>query len=246
MKFGVISLFPEFVESIKDFGVVGRGFKREILQLNSYNPRDYTLDKNGRIDDSPYGGGAGMVMQLQPLRDAILAAKADMPKAKVYYMSPQGKRLDQKMVEQLALEEEIIFLSGRYEGIDERVFEYIDDEISLGDYVLSGGDLAAMVVIDAVSRKIKGVLGSEESSEADSFSDGILDYPHYTRPEIFDGKEVPSVLLSGNHAKIKLWRRSQALAKTMQKRPDLLELKELSKSDKKLLEDIKAEQGNRS
>lgn len=244
MRFGVITIFPEFVSCIKDFGVVGRGFETNLLQLKTYNPRDYSLDKNARVDDAPYGGGAGMLMQVQPLRDAILAAKAEFPEAKVYYLSPQGKRLEQSKVEELALSKELILLSGRYEGIDERLFAYIDEEISLGDYVLSGGDLAAMVLIDAVSRKIAGVLGSCESSEADSFSDGILDHPHYTRPEKIDGMKVPSILLSGDHAKIKLWRRSKALEKTLQKRPDLLDIKKLSDSDKKLLEDIKA--NNRS
>lgn len=244
MKFGVISLFPDFVESIKKFGVVGKGFETSVLQLKTYNPRDFSLDKNTKVDDTPYGGGAGMLMQVQPLRDAILQAKAEMPKAKVFYLSPQGKRLDQVLVEKLALNKELIFLSGRYEGIDERVFAYIDEEISIGDYVLSGGDLAVMVLIDAISRKIDGVLGSYASSEADSFSDGILDYPHYTRPEMVDGMAVPKILLSGNHAKIKLWRRSKALEKTLQKRPDLLDIKQLSDSDKKMLEDIKT--NNRS
>lgn len=242
MNFGVITIFPQFVNAIKNFGVVGRAFEQKILNLNCYNPRTYSLDKNAKVDDSPYGGGAGMVMQLQPLKDAILAAKAQLPQAKVYYLSPQGQRLEQKKVEELAKCKEIILVSGRYEGIDERVFAYIDEELSLGDYVLSGGDLAAMVLIDAVSRKINGVLGTFASSEADSFSDGLLDYPHYTRPEIIDGQKVPSVLLSGNHSEIEKWRRAQSLKKTLEKRPDLLDLIELSASDKKLLAQIKAKQ----
>ncbi len=223
MHFGVITLFPEFVKSVANFGVIGRGFEKETLQLSCFNPRDFTLNKHGRVDDEPYGGGAGMIMQMQPLRDSIKHAKSQLPKAKVIYLSPQGKQLNQAKVSELSQAEELILLCGRYEGIDERAFAYIDEEISLGDYVISGGELAAMVLIDAVSRNITGVLGNEQSSQTDSFSFGLLDYPQYTRPALFDGMQVPQVLLSGDHEKIRQWRQEQAIQVTKKKRPELLE-----------------------
>ena len=222
MKFDIITLFPEMFSAIQEEGVIARAMKSSLISINTWQLRDFSSNKYKNVDEKPYGGGAGMVMQVKPIRDCITKIKQSSPNTKVIYLSPQGKKLDQNLVEELATFESITMLCGRYEGIDERVIENdIDFEISIGDYVISGGELAAMVLIDAISRRLPGVLGNEVSLK-DSFTDNVLDYPHYTRPEVIDGQNVPEVLLSGNQAKIDAWRLEQSIKKTKQKRPDLL------------------------
>ena len=222
MKFDIITLFPEMFSAIKEEGVIARAMKKSLISINTWQLRDFSSNKYKNVDEKPYGGGAGMVIQVKPIRDCIAKIKQSSPNTKVIYLSPQGKKLDQNMVEELATFKSITMLCGRYEGIDERVIENdIDFEISIGDYVISGGELAAMVVIDSISRRLPGVLGNEVSLK-DSFTDNLLDYPHYTRPEVIDGQTVPDVLLSGNQAKIDAWRLEQTIKKTKQKRPDLL------------------------
>ena len=222
MKFDIITLFPEMFSAIKKEGVIARAMKNSLISINTWQLRDFSSNKYKNVDEKPYGGGAGMVIQVKPIRDCIAKIKQSSPNTKVIYLSPQGEKLDQNMVEELATFESITMLCGRYEGIDERVIENdIDFEISIGDYVISGGELAAMVVIDSISRRLPGVLGNEVSLK-DSFTDNLLDYPHYTRPEVIDGQTVPDVLLSGNQAKIDAWRLEQSIKKTKQKRPDLL------------------------
>lgn len=221
MKFDIITLFPEMFSAIKEEGVIARAMKKSLISINTWQLRDFSSNNYRNVDEKPYGGGAGMVIQVKPIRDCISKIKQSSPNTKVIYLSPQGKKLDQKLVEELATFESITMLCGRYEGIDERVIENdIDFEISIGDYVISGGELAAMVVIDAISRRLSGVLGNEVSLK-DSFTDNVLDCPHYTRPEVIDGQSVPEVLLSGNQAKIDAWRLEQSIKKTKQKRPDL-------------------------
>jgi tRNA (guanine37-N1)-methyltransferase len=222
MKFDIITLFPEMFSAIKEEGVIARAMKNSLISINTWQLRDFSLNKYKNVDEKPYGGGPGMVIQVKPIRDCISKIKQSSPNTKVIYLSPQGKKLDQNLVEELATFESITMLCGRYEGIDERVIENdIDFEISIGDYVISGGELAAMVVIDAISRRLPGVLGNEVSLK-DSFTDNLLDYPHYTRPEVIDNQAVPETLLSGNQAKIDAWRLEQSIKKTKQKRPDLL------------------------
>jgi len=222
MKFDIITLFPEMFSAIKEEGVIARAMKKSLISINTWQLRDFSSNNYRNVDEKPYGGGAGMVIQVKPIRDCISKIKQSSPNTKVIYLSPQGKKLDQKLVEELATFESITMLCGRYEGIDERVIENdIDFEISIGDYVISGGELAAMVVIDAISRRLPGVLGNEVSLK-DSFTDNVLDCPHYTRPEVIDNQAVPEVLLSGNLAKIDAWRIEQSIKKTKQKRPDLL------------------------
>jgi len=222
MKFDIITLFPEMFSAIKEEGVIARAMKNSLISINTWQLRDFSLNKYKNVDEKPYGGGAGMVIQVKPIRDCISKIKQSSPNTKVIYLSPQGKKLDQSLVEELATFESITMLCGRYEGVDERVIENdIDFEISIGDYVISGGELAAMVVIDAISRRLPGVLGNEVSLK-DSFTDNLLDYPHYTRPEVIDDQAVPEILLSGNQAKIDAWRLEQSIKKTKQKRPDLL------------------------
>lgn len=225
MWLGVITLFPDMFRAITEQGVTGRAVKNGLIQLQCWNPRDFTQDKHRTVDDRPYGGGPGMLMMVQPLADAISAAKAQAGDgAKVIYLSPQGRRLDQTGVEELATNEKLILICGRYEGIDERIISMqVDEEWSIGDYVLSGGELPAMTLIDAVSRFVPGVLGKQASAEQDSFSDGLLDCPHYTRPETMNGMTVPSVLLSGNHENIRRWRLQQSLGRTYKRRPDLID-----------------------
>ena len=223
MQFDVITLFPEMFSAIKDEGVIARSIKKSLLSVNTYQLRDFSDNKHRNIDDKPYGGGAGMVMQVKPIRDCINKIKQDKPKTKVIYLSPQGKKLTHKIAKQLSALDSITLLCGRYEGVDERAIEHdVDMEISIGDYVISGGELAAMVLIDAVSRQIPGVLGNQDSLN-DSFANGLLDYPHYTRPEEVDGQIVPEVLLSGHQANIDAWRQSQAIQNTQKKRKDLVE-----------------------
>jgi len=243
MRFDVISLFPELLEKTASMGVVGRAISNDVVQLNTWNPRDFTEDVHRTVDDRPFGGGPGMVMKVEPLKKAIDAAKnaAEEP-AKVIYMSPQGRTLDQEGVNYLSQFPRLILLAGRYEGIDERLIKsHIDEEWSIGDFVLSGGELPALVLIDAVSRTLPNVLGHGLSAEQDSFVSGLLDCPHFTRPDKYDGEAVPEVLLSGNHKKIAAWREKQALGKTWQKRPDLLDKIELTKDQIKLLDEYKAE-----
>ncbi len=244
LRVAVITLFPEMFSALTDYGVTGRAVENDYLQLSFYNPRDYTRDVHRTVDDRPYGGGPGMVMRFEPLHEAIQQARIDLPQAKVVYLSPQGQRLQQSDLSFSASNAELIFLAGRYEGVDDRLLQTeIDAEWSIGDYVISGGELAAMVVIDALSRQIDGVLGHEDSAAQDSFIDGLLDCPHYTRPESVNGLDVPSVLLSGNHQKIRQWRRQQSLGRTWLRRPDLLEKIRLDEEQRALLEEFLREQG---
>ena len=222
MKFEIITLFPEMFSAIKEEGVVARAIKKSIISVSEWQLRDFSSNKYKNVDDKPYGGGGGMVMQVKPIRDCIAKIKEQTPETKVIYLSPQGQQLNQSLVEKLASFNSLTLLCGRYEGVDERIIENdIDYEVSIGDYVISGGELAAMVLIDSVSRRLPNVLGNQDSLK-DSFTDGLLDYPHYTRPEIVNGQSVPEVLLGGNQAKIDAWRQEQSVEKTNQKRPDLL------------------------
>jgi len=224
MRIDVITLFPEFVDAAARVGVVGRAQERGLLGVHGWNPRDYATDAYRRVDERPFGGGPGMVMLIDPLREALRAARAADPKpARTIFLSPQGTRLTQDKVRELAREDRLILLCGRYEAVDERLIEHeVDEEISIGDYVLSGGELAAAVLIDAIGRLQDGALNDAASAQQDSFSDGLLDCPHYTRPVVHELGEVPSVLLSGDHAAIAKWRRKQALGRTWQRRPELL------------------------
>lgn len=221
IRFDILTLFPEMFDSIMNESIIGRAVENGYVEINPVNIRDFSKDKHNRVDDYPYGGGAGMVMQPQPIYDAYKSV-VDDEKVPVIYMSPQGKRLTQSIAQDLALNDRIVLLCGHYEGVDERVLEEIvTDEISIGDYVLTGGELPAMVVIDTVSRLIPGVL-ADDSTKEESFSDGLLEYPQYTRPIEFMGKRVPDVLVSGHHANIKKWRTEESYKRTLRKRPDLL------------------------
>jgi len=243
MRFDVISLFPDVVHQTAAMGVIGRAIEKKRIQLETWNPRSYTEDVHRTVDDRPFGGGPGMVMKVEPLKKAILAAKkASSEPSLVIAMTPQGRQLNQKGVEYLSRQKRLILVAGRYEGIDERVLDtHVDEEWSIGDYVLSGGELPALVLIDAVSRMLPDVLGHEASAVEDSFVAGLLDHPHYTRPEVVDGQAVPKVLMSGNHKKIALWREKQALGKTWLKRPDLLEKLDLSPQQRALLDEFESE-----
>jgi len=222
MRFDIITLFPEMFSAIKEEGVIARAIKKSIISIEEWQLRDFSENKYKNVDDKAYGGGAGMVMQVKPIRDCIKKIKEQEPKTKVIYLSPQGEPLNQNLVEKLSSFESLTLLCGRYEGVDERIIENdVDLEVSIGDYVISGGELAAMVLIDSVSRRLPNVLGNKDSL-SDSFVNNLLDYPHYTRPESIGGDVVPEVLLSGNQAKIDAWRLEQAKHKTRQKRPDLL------------------------
>lgn len=233
MWFGVVSLFPEMF-SVLELGITGRAIKEELIKVQCWNPRDYTLNKHRNVDDRPYGGGPGMVMMAQPLQDAIHAAKQAAPqKPVVIHLSPQGKLFNQAAAESLLKQQSLILIAGRYEGIDERLLTLeVDEEWSIGDYVLSGGELAAMTMIDVITRLIPGALGHEDSAAEDSLSSGLLKYPQYTRPESFKGLTVPDVLLSGNHQAIEQWRLEQSLNRTRLKRPDLLEKMALKRQNK--------------
>lgn len=237
MWFGVISLFPEMFRAVSDHGVTGRAVQRGLITIDVENPRDYTLDKYKTVDDKPYGGGPGMLMKVQPLRDAIAASRKKAPPGtKVVYMSPQGERLSHSLVTRFHNWGSVILIAGRYEGIDERILQKeVDLEVSIGDYVLSGGEIPAMCVIDAVSRMVPGVLGNMRNAEEDSFADGLLHFPQYTRPESIDGMDVPEILMSGDHEKIRRWRLQQALARTYERRPDLLQSRLLSREEENLL-----------
>lgn len=245
MRIGVVSLFPEMFDAITQFGVTGRAVTQNKLSVDYWNPRDFTSDKHRTVDDRPYGGGPGMVMKVEPLQGAIEAAKKKLgSNTKVIYLSPQGRKLEQQHLQQLATRETMVFVAGRYEGIDERLIaQCIDEEWSIGDYVLSGGELAAMVMIDGVARLLPGVLGDEESAQQDSFMAGLLDHPHFTRPERLLNQSVPKVLLGGDHEAIRKWRLKQSLGRTWLRRPDLLEEALLSSEQKALLEQFIAEYG---
>lgn len=239
MWFGIITLFPDMFSALQS-GVSGRAIKENILSLQYWSPRTYATDKHQSVDDKPYGGGPGMVMMAEPMVEAITAARAAAPSPPtVIFLSPQGKRFDQAAAERLVTLESVIFVSGRYEGLDERIIESeIDEEWSIGDYILTGGELATMVMIDAASRLLPGVVRDDQSVAQDSLTTGLLKYPQYTRPETFAGMTVPPVLMSGHHAEIKRWRRQQSLGRTWIRRPDLLEKMTLSKEDKALLDDF--------
>lgn len=243
MRFDVVTLFPDMVNTVAETGVLGRAIKKDLVQLECWNPRDYTHDKHRTVDDRPYGGGPGMLMKVEPLRAAIHdARKAAGDKARVIYLSPQGRTLTQSAVKELVERPGLILVAGRYEGIDERIIETeIDEEWSIGDYVLSGGELAALVMIDAVARMIPGVLGDVDSAAQDSFMQGLLDCPHYTRPEEIDGLGVPEVLLGGNHQAIEKWRMKQALGRTWLRRPELLSELTLSDEQQQLLQAFQEE-----
>ncbi|MBK8507447.1 MAG: tRNA (guanosine(37)-N1)-methyltransferase TrmD [Candidatus Competibacteraceae bacterium] len=240
MRVDVVTLFPEMVETLLRFGVTGRAVERGLLTVVAWDPRDDARDRHRTVDDRPYGGGPGMVMKVQPLRDTLRRARqaAESP-GKTIYLGPQGRPLQQDGVRALAREPRLILLAGRYEGIDERLIDAeVDEEWSIGDYVLSGGELAALVLIDAVARLLPGALNDCESAEQDSFMDGLLDCPHYTRPEDIDGRRVPAVLLSGDHAAIARWRRRESLGRTWLRRPELLALRSLTEGDQALLDDF--------
>lgn len=237
MNFYVLTLFPDMIRDGFQTSITGRAVEKGLLSLETVNIRDFSVNKHQRVDDYPYGGGAGMVMQAEPVCLAYESVASKIPrKPRVLYMSPQGKVFHQKMAEELAREEELVFLCGHYEGIDERVLEEIvTDEVSIGDYVLTGGELPALVMMDAISRLLEGVLHNEESAEFDSFSDNLLEYPQYSRPQNWRGKEVPPILLSGHHVNVERWRREQSLLRTKKRRPDLLPGANLTEEDKKFL-----------
>ena len=245
MQIAVVSIFPEMVGQVAEYGVVGRAQERELLRLACENPRDYTDDPHRTVDDRPYGGGPGMVLKYEPTARAIEAARNELPAGSpVVCLSPQGAVFDQGTAQRYAALPGLILLAGRYEGIDERLLENeVDEELSLGDFVLSGGEIAAMAVIDAVTRLLPGVLGDEESALQDSFMEGLLDHPHYTRPEAIAGQRVPAVLLSGDHARIARWRQKQALGRSFLRRPDLVRKLNLSKEQQLLLDEFLKEQG---
>ncbi|MCB5188656.1 tRNA (guanosine(37)-N1)-methyltransferase TrmD [Methylobacillus caricis] len=248
MQFDVVTLFPQMFEALSNFGITSRALERQIYDLQLWNPRDFTSDNYRTVDDRPYGGGPGMVMLAEPLASAIQAAKvrqqqAGVASSKVIHLSPQGIPLKHEHVMQLSEEPGLILLASRYEGVDERLLNsVVDEEYSIGDYVLSGGEIPAMVLIDAIVRQLPGSLGDAGSAEEDSFVDGLLDCPHYTRPEEYAGQRVPEVLLSGNHAKIKRWRLKQSLTRTRARRPDLLAARSLTKEESRLLMEIEQEQ----
>ena len=243
MRVGVVSLFPQMFDAITQYGVTSRAVKQKKLILNYWNPRDFTQDRHETVDDRPYGGGPGMVMKVEPLRQAIYTAKQKLgDETKVICLSPQGRRLDQQGLVELVARDAMILVAGRYEGIDERLIEKeIDEEWSIGDYVLSGGELAAMVMVDGMARLLPGVLGDEESAEQDSFMAGLLDHPHYTRPENLAEQAVPSVLLGGDHKAIRKWRLKQSIGRTWLRRPDLLAVMTLDDEQRVLLEQFIAE-----
>ena len=245
MRIDVVSIFPEMVKSFIRYGVLGRAIERQLLTVETWDPRSFTDDKYSAVDDRPYGGGPGMLMMAEPLRKALHAAKSwQKGNFRTIYLSPQGSRLDQAGINNLATLDGLVLLSGRYKGVDERLLELeVDDEWSLGDYVISGGELAAMVLIDAVARQRQGVLGDEDSAKFDSFMTGLLDCPHYTRPAKYEGNEVPEVLLKGNHEAIRCWRLKQSLGRTFQRRADLLNRRIFTKEEKKLLSEYVQENG---
>ena len=243
MRLDVISIFPRMFDAVTDYGVTGRAVKNGLLTLRAWNPRDFTDDRHRTVDDRPYGGGPGMVLLAEPLARAIGAARTEQAAgARVIYLTPQGRRLDHAAVREFAARPGMILLAGRYEGVDERLLETeVDEEWSIGDYVLSGGELAAMVLVDAIARQLPGALGDEDSAAQDSFAQGLLDYEHYTRPEVYAGRGVPEVLLSGDHERIRRWRLKRSLGRTWRRRPDLLAKLDLTDEQRALLEEFKKE-----
>lgn len=247
MRIAVVTLFPEMFDAISHYGVSGRAVERGLLQLRCINPREFAPDRHQTVDDRPYGGGPGMVMMIEPLKQAVAAAQRWLIEqggqaGKTVYLSPQGQRLNQTSVGEFGSASDLVFIAGRYEGVDERfIAECVDEEWSIGDYVLSGGELPAMVVIDAITRLLPGVLGDAESAEQDSFAAGLLDCPHYTRPSDYQGCKVPSVLLSGDHKKIAVWRLQQSLGRTWERRPDLIDKLQLDEQQSALLNEYLAE-----
>lgn len=247
-RYDVITLFPEMFVALTGSGITRRALERGLYEIAFHNPRDFTSDPHRTVDDRPYGGGPGMVMLAEPLMQAIAAARAAQQAAaggagRVIYLSPQGRRLDQAAVLELVCEPALVLLCGRYEGVDQRLIDRaVDDEISLGDFVLSGGELPAMALLDAIVRQLPGALNTADSAQEDSFVDGLLDCPHYTRPESYENERVPEVLLSGNHALIRRWRLKQSLGRTLLRRPDLLAARKLDRTELKLLEEFRQEQ----
>ncbi len=248
LQFDVVTLFPAMFDAVTELGVTGRARERGLYQFVAWNPRDFTTNAHRTVDDRPYGGGPGMVMMAEPLDKALVAARqrqmsAGVERPRVVHLTPQGRLLDHALVAELAHEQGLVLLAGRYEGVDERLIErQVIEEISIGDYVLSGGELAAMVLMDSVVRQLPGALGDAESASQDSFVDGLLDHPHYTRPEVYGDATVPAVLLSGNHAVITRWRLKQSLGRTWQRRPDLLERRVLTAEERELLDEYRREQ----
>jgi tRNA (guanine37-N1)-methyltransferase len=248
MQINVVSLFPDMVREAAAYGVCGRAVERQLVSLACTNPRDFAEDAYQTVDDRPYGGGPGMVLKYEPMATAIRAAQQALPEgSRVVFLNPQGRVFDQGVAAEMSALPGLMLIAGRYEGFDERLIEnFADDELSLGDYVLSGGETAALVVMDAVIRLLPGVLGSPDSVESESFVDGLLDYPQYTRPDSVEGKEVPAVLQQGNHAAIRRWRLKQALGRTWLRRPDLLEGRTLTQEEQVLLEEFRADHGDGS
>jgi tRNA (guanine37-N1)-methyltransferase len=245
MRIEVVTLFPEMVQNAAKYGVTGRALERGLWTLRCRNPRDYASDSYRSVDDRPYGGGPGMVMLAEPLDRAIAASRAELGVARVVYLTPQGERLQHARVVEIAAEAGVVLVAGRYEGIDERVLERaVDLELSVGDFVVSGGELPALMLIDALVRQLPGVLNDAQSKVEESFVDGLFDWPHYTRPEVYQGVAVPAVLLSGDHAAVARWRHKQALGRTWLRRPELLVARGLSKEDASLLEEFKREQAS--
>ena len=244
MHYHVLTLFPEMIEQGLNTSILGKAIDRDLITLEAINIRDYTTNKHHKVDDYPYGGGAGMVMQAQPIYDAYRAVEDKIGcRPRVIYLTPQGKVFNQEMAKEFAKEEHLVFLCGHYEGVDERVLEEIvTDEVSIGDYVLTGGELPAMVMIDAISRMVPEVLNNQESAEFDSFHDNLLEYPQYSRPEVWNGKQVPPILLSGHHANVEKWRREQSIIRTLERRPDLLKDANLSKKERVFLEKLLAKE----
>lgn len=240
INFSILTIFPEMIMQGLDTSILGRAQEKGLISVNAVNIRDFTNSKHGKVDDYPYGGGAGMVMQAQPIYDAYKSVEEKLiSKPRVIYVTPQGKTFNQGMAEEFSKEENIVFLCGHYEGIDERVLEEIvTDNVSIGDYVLTGGELPAMVMIDAIARLVPGVLNNDVSAEFESFNDNLLEYPQYSRPEVWNGKQVPPILLSGHHANVEKWRREQSIIRTLERRPDLLEGAVLDKKEKKFLEGL--------
>lgn len=239
MRFDVISVFPGMFSALSDYGVSGRALRTGLAQLKTWDLREFARDPHRCVDDRPYGGGPGMVMKVEPLRAAIGAARGEAPSSRVAYLTPQGRAVDQDALRELSKRDGIILVCGRYEGIDERLVERdIDEEWSIGDYVLSGGEFAAMVLMDSTIRLLPGALGDDESADQDSYVDGLLDFPPYTRPEQLDGQRVPNVLLSGDHEAIRRWRLKQSLGRTWERRPDLLARRELSRTEQELLDEF--------
>jgi tRNA (guanine37-N1)-methyltransferase len=235
LRFDIVTLFPGMLDALSE-GITGRALDKGLIELHCWNPREYTTDVHRTVDDRPYGGGPGMVMKVEPLRDAIKAARDVAPDSKVVYLSPQGRVLTQQAVSQMSRLSGLVLVAGRYEGVDERLLQSeIDEEWSIGDYVLSGGELPAMIMVDAITRLLPGALGHQLSAEQDSHVDGLLDCPHYTRPEEIDGMEIPDILRSGNHELIRRWRLQQSLGRTWQRRPDLLEKRQMNAEETELL-----------